>query len=422
MTLGKDIRTEKEFNGMFEKKQRLPLEGIKVLDLTISYAGPFCTMLLSDMGAEVVKVEEPTMGDDSRSWGPPLFKGISPWFLSTNRNKKGISLDIQKPRGVEILRELIMRADVFVVSLSTRALEKLEISYERIREKNPGLVYCSITGFGQTGPYRERPCYDLISEGIGGIMSVTGDNDHPEKVGTAAGDILAAHHACFAIASCLYRRQFTGLGDFIDVCLVDSIISFVTPRMVSYLSTGELPRPDANRTTPIAIYQPLRTRDGYMNVAVGNDRIWKRICELLGLERLLNVEAYRTNHGRKIHRSEIIEELERVLVKRDTMDWFHYLSERGIPCGPIYYLNEVAEDPHVRERGMIMYVKDDELGDIPQVAPPWKLLCSRGKEYSPPPRIGEHDEIVYREWLGMSQEEIEALRRDGIIRGSKKET
>lgn len=393
----------------------LPLEGIRVLDLTTSYAGPFCTMLLSDMGADVVKIEQPDGGDDSRYWGPPLIKGISPWFLSANRNKRGISLDIRKPQGLEILEQLLRKADVFVVSLSLGALERLNLQYEKVKNLNPRLIYCSITGFGHTGPYSNRLCYDLISEGMGGIMSVTGDNDHPEKIGTAAGDILAAHHACFAIACCLYRRMSTGLGDFVDICLVDSIVSFVTPRFVSYLSSGELPRPDANRSTPIAVYQPLRTKDGYLNVGIGNDRIWERICKLLGLEELLEVDAYRTNEGRKNHRSEIIARIERSLKTNDTLYWFNYLAENGVPCGPIYYLNQVVEDPHIRSRGMVFYLEDDRLGTIPQVGSPWKLVYTQEKKHQPPPSIGEHNEEVFKEWLGWEPEILDDLRKSKII-------
>ncbi len=398
------------------EKQRLPLEGIRILDLTTSYAGPFSTMFLADMGAEVIKVEEPGMGDDSRSWGPPLFKGVSPWFLSTNRNKKSISLNIRSPQGREILEKLIQKVDVFIVSLGLKALEKLDISYEKVSVTNPGLVYCSITGFGQTGPYRERLCYDLIAEGIGGIMSVTGDNDHPEKVGTAAGDILAGHQACFAIVSCLYRRSATGLGDFVDVSLVDSIVSFVTPKIVSYLATGELPRPDANRTSPIAIYQPIRTKDSYLNVGIGNDRLWKRICELLGLEELVEMEKYKTNESRKAHRSEIVEHFEKVLMTRETKHWFEYLSGNGVACGPIYYLDEVVEDHHIKSRGMIFNVNDDKLGSIPQVSPPWKLGRSSEKIHQPPPNIGEHDEEIYGKLLGLGPEDLDKLRRSKVIR------
>ena len=383
------------------EKSKLPLEGIRVLDLTTSYSGPFCTMFLADMGADVVKIEEPQKGDDSRYWGPPFTgKGESPWFLSANRNKRSIALNIRQPDDMEILKKLIQKADVFVVSLSLKALEKLNLSYEEVKPLNPGLIYCSVTGFGQTGPYRNRLCYDLISEGIGGIMGVTGDNDHPEKVGTAAGDILAAHHACFAIASCLYRRTFTGVGDFVDVNLVESILSFVTPRIVSYLSTGELPLPDANRSTPIAIYQPVRTKDGYLNMGIGNDRIWERTCKLLGLDELLQVDAYRTNESRKIRRAEIVEQLEKVLVTKETMYWFEYLSENGVPCGPIYYLNQVVEDPHIRFRKAIYYLEDDDLGKIPQVTAPWKLTQTQENVPRLPPKIGEHNMEVYQQWLG----------------------
>ena len=398
------------------EKSKPPLDGIRILDLTSSYAGPFCTMFLADMGADVVKIEEPKYGDDSRSWGPPLFNGISPWFLSTNRNKRSISLNIQKPQGVDILKGLVRKADVFVISLAMKALEKVGLTYENLRELNPALIYCSITGFGHTGPYRYRPCYDLISEGVGGVMGVTGDNDHPEKVGTAAGDILAAHQACFAIVSCLYRRTFTGLGEYIDVCLVDSIVSFVTPRIVSYLATGELPRPDANRTSPIAIYQPIKTKDSYLNVAIGNDRIWERACKLLGLEDLLEAEAYKNNESRKINRTEIVLRLEEVLQTKDTQYWFEYLSEKGVPCGPINYIDSVVEDPHIYSRGMIINVEDKDLGMVPQVGSPWKLVTTQEKIHQAPPRIGEHDEEVYGEWLDMGPEDLQKLRESNIIR------
>ncbi len=398
------------------EKSNLPLAGIRILDLTTSYAGPFCTMFLADMGADVVKIEEPQKGDDSRYWGPPFFKGVSPWFLSTNRNKRSISLNIREPRGLEILKALVQKTDVFVTSLTTKALEKLGLSDENLRTSNPELIYCSITGFGHTGPYKYRPCYDLISEGIGGVMGVTGDNDHPEKVGTAAGDILAAHQACFAIVSCLYRRASTCVGEFIDVCLVDSIVSFVTPRVVSYLSAGELPRPDANRSSPIAVYQPLQTKDGYLNMGIGNDRIWERVCKFLELEELLEVEAYKTNESRKIHRSEIVARLEEVLRTRDTRYWFEYLSENGVPCGPINYLDSVADDPHIRSRGMIFDLEDEDLGAVPQVGSPWKLSGTREKAHRAPPRVGEHDEEVYGEWLDLTPEDLDRLRKSEIIR------
>lgn len=398
------------------QEAKLPLEGIRVLDLTTSYSGPFCTMFLGDMGANVVKIEEPQKGDDSRYWGPPFFKGVSPWFLSVNRNKKSASLNIQKKEGTDILRRLLRKADVFVVSLAVGALEKLALTYDSVKDLNPALVYCSITGYGHQGPYKYRPCYDLISEGIGGIMAVTGDNDQPQKVGTAAGDILAAHQACFSIVACLYRRTFTGLGDFIDISLVDSVVSFITPRIVSYLSTGELPKPDGNRSTPIAVYQPLKTKDGYLNVAIGNDRIWERVCKLLGLSELLEVDAFKTNESRKINRSEIVSKMERVLLSKDTHDWFEYLSENGVPCGPINYLDSVVNDPHIRSRGMFFSLRHDELGMVPQVGSPWKLSRTEERKHECPPQIGQHDEEVYGEWLEMGRQDLEKLRKAEVIR------
>lgn len=410
----------KEERQVREMKQTLPLKGIRVVDLTTSYAGPFCTMLLADMGAEVIKIEEPCHGDDSRAWGPPFCEGgISPWFLSANRNKKSVTLNLRQVEGLEILKALVAKSDVFVVSMSKRVLNKMGLSYGELSSLNQGLIFCSITGFGQTGPYSERLCYDLIAEGIGGIMSVTGDNDQPQKVGTAAGDILAAHHACFAIAACLYRRQTSGRGEFIDVCLLDSIVSFVTPRIVSFLATGELPRPDANRSTPLAIYQPVKTKDGFLNLGVGNDRIWERLCRALGLEEMLQIPQYATNAGRRKHREEIVRRLEEVLEREPTQYWFNYLGERGVPCGPIYYLNEVAADPHVKERGLIFYLEHEQVGLIPQVAPPWKLDTTEERFHSPPPNLGEHDDEVLREWLGMRDDQIQRLRERGVIRKSK---
>lgn len=398
------------------EKSRLPLQGVKVLDLTGSYAGPFCTMFLGDLGADVVKVEEPGRGDDIRHWGGDyLFMGINPWFLSTNRNKRGISLNVRDPKGLEILKQLIQKTDVFIISMSLSALERLDLSYEKVSASNPGLIYCSLTGYGQTGPYKYRPCYDLISEGVGGIMGITGDNDRPEKVGTPAGDILAAHSACISIISCLYRRTFTGVGDFVDVCLVDSVVSFVTPKLVDHLATGQIFRPDANRCSPIAIYQPVRTKDGYMNMGIGNDRIWQRTKKLLGLEHLFNGDDYKTNEGRRRNRAEIVAELEKVLTTKETKYWFDYLSENGVPCGPIYYLHEMVNDPHIQARGMIFHIEDEEMGKIPQVGPPWKLAGTEERKHIRPPKIGEHNEGVYKEWLGLGPHVLEDLRRSGVI-------
>jgi len=399
------------------EKQKLPLEGVRVLDLTGSYAGPFCTMFLGDLGADVVKVEEPKRGDDIRHWGGEhLFKGINPWYLSANRNKRGLSLNIREPKGFEVLKQLIQKADVFMVSMSLKALERLNLSYEMVRELNPKVIYCSLSGYGQTGPYRYRPCYDLISEGVGGIMGVTGDNDHPEKIGTPAGDILAAHIACIPILACLYRRTFTGLGDFVDVCLVDSVVSFVSPKLVSHLATGEMFEPDANRSTPICVYQPVRTKDGYLNMGIGNDRIWERVKELLGLGEEFQGDKYSNNEGRRRHRDEIVAGIEKVLMTREKMYWFDYLAENGVPCGPIYYLHEVAQDPHIKARGIISYIEDDELGPIPQVGPPWKLSQTAKSTHRRPPEIGEHDEEVYGEWLDLGPEALKELRNSKIIK------
>ncbi|MGO8912740.1 MAG: CaiB/BaiF CoA transferase family protein [Bradyrhizobium sp.] len=398
-------------------KQRLPLQGIRVLDMTGSYAGPFCTMFLGDLGAEVVKVEEPERGDDIRQWGGDhLFKGINPWYLSANRNKKGLSLDIKNPQGREILQSLIKKADVFIVAMTVKALERLNISYEEMSALNQGLVYCTVTGYGMNGPYRNRPCYDLIAEGVGGIMGITGNNNKPEKVGTPAGDILTAHMACISILSCLYRRAFTGRGELIDVCLLDSVVSFVTPKLVSYMATGEKFSPDSNECTPICLYQPLKTRDGYLNLGIGNDRIWERVKKLLKLEDVFSGDEYKNNENRRRNRANLIAGIEQVLTKRETQYWFDFLSENGVPCGPIYSLQEVAEDPHIVARGMVFSIGDEELGEIPQVGTPWKLVGTEEKKHERPPNIGEHDEKIYEEWLGFGQNELSELRRRKIIR------
>ena len=398
-------------------KQRLPLEGIRVLDMTGSYAGPFCTMFLGDLGAEVVKVEEPEKGDDIRQWGGDhLFKGINPWYLSANRNKKGLSLDIKDPKGHEILESLIKKADVFIVAMTMQALERLNISYEKMNVLNPGLIYCTLTGYGMTGPYRNRPCYDLIAEGVGGIMGITGNNNNPEKVGTPAGDILAAHMACISILSCLYRRTFTGRGDLIDVCLLDSVVSFVTPKLVSYMATGEKFWPDINQCTPISVYQPVKTKDGYLNLGIGNDRIWARVKKLLALDEVFNGDEYSSNENRRRNRAKLVSGLEKILTTRETKYWFDFLSESGVPCGPIYSLQEVAQDPHIKARGMVFAIEDEQLGAIPQVGTPWKLVGTEEKKHERAPSIGEHDDQVYKEWLGFGPEALSELRRSGVIR------
>ncbi len=391
------------------------LKGIRVLDLTNSIAGPYATLQLADLGAEVVKVETPGSGDTSREWGPPFLDGISLWFLSVNRNKRSISLDYTKDKGRELLYSLAAAADVVVTNLRPAALRKFRLEYRDLVTLRKDLIYCSITGFGLTGARRELPCYDLIAEGYSGVMDLTGEPDNePQKVGTPAADLLAGMDAAYAIVSALFDRQRSGSGHFIDVSLVESMTRFLAPRIVPFLGSGELLRRSGGKDSVIAIYQTFRTADELITLGLGTDGIFRRFCEAIGHSEWANDAEYADNAKRQARRAKLVASIQQALITQTRSHWLSLFEKCGVPAGPINRLDEVTRDPHLRRRGLFYRIPAAGAA-IPQVGTGWQLDGEVNGYVSPPPSLGAETDQVLSTWTAMSTAEIERLRSEQII-------
>ena len=344
------------------------LEGVKVLDLTTSVAGPYSTQLLADLGATVVKVERPPLGDDCRAWGPPFIDGESLWFIAVNRNKLSISLDYSTSEGRDVLRSLTSVADVVVVNQVASAQRKLGVDYGALRAFRKDLIHASITGFGLTGERSEMPCYDLIAEGYSGVMDLTGEADGPpQKVGTPAADMLSGQDAALAIVAALVRRGRTGEGCEIDVALVESMTRFMSPRVVPYLGSGILSRRSGGRDSVIAIYQTFETADEPLTLGLGNDRIWSRFWKCVGDEEYGRSPRFASNAMRRESREEIVARIGSVLKTKHRAEWLQQFAEARIPAGPINRLDDIATDASMLGRGLLYRVRTSNGTEIPQV-------------------------------------------------------
>jgi len=396
--------------------KKKPLEGIKVLDLSRVLAGPYCTMMLGDLGADVIKVERPGEGDETREWGPPDAAGESAYYLCVNRNKRGITVDLKAPEGREIIKKLAARSDIIIENYKVGTLARLGLGYEDIKKINPGIIYCSITGFGQYGPYKDRPGYDFIIQGMGGIMSITGDPDGPPmKVGVAIVDITAGLFACSSILAALYYREKTGLGQYIDISLLDSVVAWLANVGSNYLISGELPKRYGNAHPNIVPYEPFQAKDGvWIALGVGNDRQWRDFCRLAGLEHLADDPRFAINPQRVIHRKELIPIIAEKMKERTSDEWLEELDKLKIPCGPINTLDRVFSDPQVQARGMVVEVPHPKAGKVKFVASPMKFSLTPCIVERHPPLLGEHTEEVLKE-LGYSDDEIRSLREKGVI-------
>lgn len=390
------------------------LSGVRVLDLSRILAGPFCTMLLADLGAEVIKVEPPG-GDDTRQWGPPFVEGESTYFLSVNRNKKSITLNLKHPRGREIALRLAERCDALVENFRPGTLERLGLGYEDVARVNPRIVYCSISGFGQDGPYRNKPGYDLLAQAMGGMMAITGlPGGEPVKAGMSVADLGAGMFAAIAILAALRHRDRTGQGQRIDVSLLDTVIAWHTYHATAFFATGEPPRPLGSAHPSIVPYQALRAADGYVVVAVGNDQLWQRFCCATGLDHLAADPRFGTNAGRVAHREELVRRIEAHLASRPVAYWVEVLEAAGVPVGPILNLDRIYTDPHVLHRQMVVEVDHPTAGPIRLTGIPMMLSATPGEVRLPPPLLGQHTEEVLA-GLDYSAEEVAALRREGIV-------
>jgi crotonobetainyl-CoA:carnitine CoA-transferase CaiB-like acyl-CoA transferase len=378
----------------------LPLEGVKVLDLSRVLAGPYATMVLADLGADVVKVEHPERGDDTRQWGPPFAGGESAYFLSVNRNKRSIGVDLKEPENLEKVTRLAADADVMIENMRRGALEKFGLGYEALREANPGLVYCSITGFGP-GKDEERPGYDFLVQARAGIMGITGfpePDGEPTKVGVAIADIVCGLHAATAILAALHEREQTGEGARIEVPLFESTLSWLANRGQEYLVSGEDKGRMGNAHPTIVPYQTFDASDKQIAVAVGNDAQFKRLCEAIGREDLAQDERYATNPGRVANREELVEVLQGEFSRRTADEWVGKIRGAGIPCGPVNNLAEALEDEHLTSTDMLQEIEHPLAGVLKMLASPVLVDGERPPIRRPPPTLGEHTEEVEDGW------------------------
>src|SRR2546427_11615403 len=338
----------------------LPLKGLRVIDLTQDFAGPFCTMILSDLGAEVIKVERPGSGDETRAWGPPFVKGLSYYFLSLNRGKKSLTLDLKTPEAQKIIRQLVQDSDILVESFRPGTLAQYNLDYARLRRINKALVYCSISGFGQTGPYRERPGYDIVAFAMSGIMSTTGEEGRPSvRVSIPVADIAAVHYASTAILACLSRRLVTGRGDYIDISLYDSIVSWLSYLATYYFATGKEPKRMGSAHPSIVPYQAFNCKDRELIIAVGNDQQFQRLYQSLGLEKLLEERRFSTNPQRVRNRQQLVSILSRRLKEQSAAYWHKLLNQNGIASAPVYKITDAVRDPQIKNRGLFKSTRSD---------------------------------------------------------------
>jgi formyl-CoA transferase len=404
-----------------------PLAHIRVLDLSRVLAGPWAAQNLADLGAEVIKVERPGAGDDTRGWGPPWLKDgagretrESAYFLSVNRNKKSVTLDIAKPEGQAIARELAAQCDVLIENYKVGTLARYGLGWEALHALNPRLVYCSVTGFGQDGPHAHRPGYDFIFQGMGGLMSITGERDGqpgagPQKVGIAITDVLTGMYASLAICAALSHRERSGKGQYIDCALLDTIVAFNANQIVSWFVSDHIPIRWGNAHPQVVPYEAFATSDGHIILAVGNDGQFKRFCQVAGCPELAEEKRFATNSQRIVHRAELIPIVAGVMRTRSKGEWLEALEAAGVPCGPINNMKEVFDDPQVKHRKLRVDIPHPSGGSAPVVASPMRLSETPVEYRLAPPLLGQHNDEVYRGLLGKSEAEMARLAKAGIV-------
>ena len=391
-----------------------PLAGVTVLDLSRILAGPYCTMLLGDLGAEVLKVEPPR-GDDARAWGPPFVAGESAYFLAVNRNKKSLCINLKHPGGCDLLRRLAEDADVLVENFRPGTLERLGFGYEEIRRSNPRLVYCSISGYGHSGPLKDKPGYDAVIQGEGGWMSLTGEPDGPPlKVGASLADIFTGMMAAQGVLAALYERQRTGKGRKVDVALFDSVIATLCYQAQGYLLTDVVPARMGNRHPSLAPYETFEAADGYVVVGVGNDALWHTFCQAIGRQDL-DMPRFSTNALRVQNYQELKATLGPILKSKPAQHWVDALDAAKIPVGRVRSVAEALSNPQVKGRNMLIEVEHPALGHMKMTGNPIKMSDLDEAPVLPPPLLGQHTDEVLSERLSFSEEQIVALRQEGAL-------
>lgn len=393
-----------------------PLKGVRVIDLTRVIAGPYCAMVMGDLGAEIIKVEQPKIGDESRAWGPPWVKEMSAYFISINRNKKSFTLNLKHPQGVEIFKSLVKKTDVLLENFRPGTMEELGLGYEVLHGIRPGLIYCDITGYGTDGPYRDKPGVDVIVSAIGGLMSITGEPDgEPVKVGVPVTDLLTGLYAFGAIASALLVRERTGRGQRISLNLLAMQLATLINIGSSYLVGGVTPQRWGSAHATIVPYEAHPAKDDYLIFGVINERMWKSFCRILGMEELEEDPRFSDNTQRVKNRQALYEIIDQKLAEKTVKEWIPLFDQAGIPCGPINPLDRVFKDPQVSHLGLVKEVEHPHYGKVKVVGPPATFSESRIGIQSPPPTLGEHSEEILTRLLGFPEEEVERLKDQGVI-------
>ena len=400
---------------------------LRVLDLTRVLAGPWCTQLLADLGAEVIKVERPGHGDDTRGWGPPFLKDAAgvetseaAYYLSANRGKRSVTINIATSEGQALVHKLAEHCDIVVENYMVGQLAKYRLDYASLTKINPKLIYCSITGFGQTGPHRARAGYDFIMQGIGGFMSITGERDDrpgggPQKAGVAVSDLMTGMYSVVAILAAVNHRERTGQGQYIDMALYDVMVAMLANMNMNYLTSGKAPGRAGNAHPNIVPYQVFAAADGHVVVAVGNDSQFVKFCEVAGASHLALDSRYRRNAGRVRHREVLIAELEAIVQAKPVAFWVEHLDAAGVPCGPINDIAHALADPQIVARGLRIDLAHPVAGHVPMVANPIKLSATPPSYELPPPMLGEHTDAILRAYAGVDDEQLSKLKSTGTI-------
>ena len=404
-----------------------PLAGLRVLDLSRVLAGPWCTQTLADLGADVIKIERPGAGDDTRTWGPPYARDTAgqptseaAYFLSANRGKKSVTVDMANPKGQRLLRDIAKQSDVLVENFKVGSLEKFGLDYASLSAINPRLIYCSISGFGQDGPYRDRPGYDFMIQALGGLMSITGEPDvkpgaGPVKVGVAVADLFSGLYATAGILAALNSRHTTGRGTHIDIALLDVQVAMLANQALNYLTSGVSPSRLGNAHPNIVPYEAFKTVDGHIILAVGNDGQFSRFCTLAGHPNLAADVRFATNPERVRHRTDLVPIISELMAARTTTWWLEHLNASGVPCGPVNSIEGVFKDEQVVARGLRLDLPHSTAGSVPSVASPLVLGGARASAQSGPPSLGEHTDAVLMNLLGLTASEIAALHKTGVV-------
>jgi formyl-CoA transferase/CoA:oxalate CoA-transferase len=395
---------------------QMPLEDVKILDLSHALAGPFCSTMLGDFGAQVIKLEVPGAGDIARAWGPPFYNSETAYFVSLHRNKKSIEIDLKHAAGKDLFFRLVEQCDVVLENYRVGTLDKLGIGYNQARQRNAGIIYCSVSGFGQDGPYRDRAALDLIVQAESGMISITGEpGGRGVRCGVSIADMVAGMYAAFGIMNALRVKEKTGQGQYVDVSMLEGQLGLLQGTIGAYLADGELPQPMGTAYKALLPYQTFRTKTRDLALAVGSERLWRIFCPLMGLERLLDDPRYARNADRNEHRDTLIATLQDIFLTRPYEEWEALFLQHGIPVGAINTIDKVVEHPQVKARGALVECEHPAAGKVQMVGVPVKLSATPGRVREPAPMLGQHTDEVLRHYLKLDEAAITALREAGAI-------